>query len=238
VSTYDQGDHCGGGNCAGQTCVWRQHSGNNCSKGKCCTNPFGFFGVHSRFKQEIGRRMALLVTHACNLSASPVDWSGPSPVGAATTEDAGASIKIRWGATTADAAAAGGAVAKVVAKPTRDCWECCDTTKAHDVFQVATTFPRSNGQERGQMWHNASWAYDEASQIVTIKPTQPAPTVGQPYVLVRYAASLWPQCAFYSSSNGVPAFSFSDLKIANRGEATYAELVGTRSGTPSLHINK
>ena len=214
VSAYDQGDHCGGGNCPDQTCVWRQHTGNTCSDGKCCTNPFGFFGVHSRFKQEIGRRMALVVRHACNLSASPVDWNGPSPTGA-TTADGGASIKVHWTTTAAPAgAAAGTGPVNVVAKPTRDCWECCDTTKAHDVFQVTTNFPQTDGQERGQVWTNVSWAYDAPSQIVTLAPLSPAPR-GHPYVRVRYAASLWPQCAFYSSSNNVPAFSFSDLGIAN-----------------------
>ena len=217
VSAYDQGDHCGGGNCPGQACVWRQHSGNTCTNGKCCTNPFGFFGVHSRFKQEIGRRMALVVTHACNLSAAPVDWNGPSPTGA-TMADGGATIKVHWATTTTPAAAAagGGAAArqgraKVVAKPTRDCWECCDTTKARDVFQVCW---QHDGQASEQAWTNASWVYDEPSQVVTLVPATPAPR-GHPYVLVRYAASLWPQCAFYSSSNNVPAFSFSDLTITN-----------------------
>jgi hypothetical protein len=208
VSAYDQGDHCGGGNCPGQTCVWRQHSGNNCSNGKCCTNPFGFFGVHSRFKQEIGRRMALMVAHTCNLSTVAVDWSGPTPLGAAT-RDKGATVQISWQTTAATTA---GGAASVYMKPTRDCWECCGGG-ARDVFQVGTRRPLPDGNERFQTWTNASFDFDVASSVVTIKPVAPAPA-GEPYVVVRYAASLWPQCAFHSSSNDVPAFSFSDLNIS------------------------
>lgn len=47
-----------------------EHAGNTCNNEthQCCTNPFGFFGVHSRFKQEIGRRAALVVASLCNLT--------------------------------------------------------------------------------------------------------------------------------------------------------------------------
>jgi hypothetical protein len=215
VSAYDQGDHCGG--C--HPCVWRQHSGNNCSHGKCCTNPFGFFGVHSRFKQEIGRRMALAVRHMANLSTRPVDWNGPTPV-TASTSDGGGTIRLSWQAPTAPPQTGQGTVAM---RPTRDCWECCDPSPAavhqanKDLFQVTTRYPRPDGNERDQVWTNATWVYDAVVQTVTIKPIISAPhrELSEPYVLVRYAASLWPQCAFHSVSNDVPAFSFSDLKISH-----------------------
>eukprot|EP00040_Diaphanoeca_grandis_P016766 m.86911 g.86911 ORF g.86911 m.86911 type:complete len:600 (-) comp26016_c0_seq2:35-1834(-) len=178
-------------------------------------NPFGTYNVHSRFKQEIGRRMALVLANSFGLvnhTAPPVDWSGPVPTHAIARNGA---IEIGWSVPTTHANDdGGGGDMRVLVNGTRDCWECCDGARALDTFQVASVFPGVNqSNHRHQVWVNTTFAFDSQSQTVTITPTLVAPT-DTPYVVVRYAASLWPQCAIYSASNNVPALTFSNFNIS------------------------
>ena len=113
---------------------------------------------------------------------------------------AGGAVLIAW--------AAGG---RVYMNGTMDCWECCVGSAALDTFQVTTVYAGPNMTQSGS-WVNTSWLFDPAAATVTLTPTTPA-APGKPYVVVRYAASLWPQCAWYSASNDVPARAFSDLNI-------------------------
>jgi hypothetical protein len=235
VSAYDQGDHCGGGLCGAGTCVWSQHSGNTCTEGKCCTNPFGFGGVHSRFKQEIGRRMALVVEHVANLSSTSTPsskfdlrgetaaapWAGPRPVSAVFDATDGTYVV---SFTTADGGNDGGSM---YMHATRDCWECCDPARAKDVFQLSATFAKPDGNDRSEVWVNSTFSFDRGSGKVTLRPEVTKDPQGSPageshtrqnspFVVIRYAASLWPQCAIYSASNNVPAYSFSSLNVTTR----------------------
>jgi sialate O-acetylesterase len=222
VSAYDQGDRFG--------------------------NPFGVFNVHSRYKEEIGRRMALLLATVANLTASSssaataaraapssssseaaagaapsssssssssspfpwssVDWDGPRPL-SADAINSGASVVVTFGTASGKG---------VFLNGTRDCWECCNGTAALDTFQLAylpaaANFTNSSRQE----WTNTTWTWDASTARLTLTPTVPAHQ-GRPWVVVRYAASLWPQCAVYSASNNVPALSFSDLSVGVAGE--------------------
>lgn len=93
---------------------------------------------------------------------------------------------------------------------TRDCWECC-TAAAHDVFQVSTmATPPSGAPPWQQQWVNTTFVFNAAASTVTLTPVNRSAT---PYAVVRYGASLWPQCAIYSAANQVPAFTFSNLSI-------------------------
>ena len=158
-------------------------------------NPYGSGDVHSRFKGEIGRRMALLVANVTG--ASTRQWDGPHAI---ASQKADGSIVLVWDS-------------PVYVNGTQDCWECCDGSRALDTFQVSPTLAGPNGTNSDhQMWTNVTWAYDEVASAVTLKPTSnPAPE--KPWLVVRYAASLWPQCAWYRLENNVPARSFSDLEI-------------------------
>ena len=71
---------------------------------------------------------------------------------------------------------------------------------------------------RSGVWVNTTFAFDAATGTVALTPVAPA-APGRPWLAVRYAASLWPQCAFYSRSNAVPARAFSDLAVAPAGAA-------------------
>jgi hypothetical protein len=178
-------------------------------RGDRVANPFGVWDVHSRFKGELGRRMALVFENATGLrsnatSGVPVDWDGPLPVSA--SQLANGSVALKWVSIATGAS--------VYANGTQDCWECCDGSHALDTFQLSPTLAGPNGTNAGrQAWTNASWTYDAASGVVTLSPMQP-PAPGKPWLVVRYAASLWPQCAWYSASNDVPARSFSDLNVS------------------------
>ena len=167
-------------------------------------NPNGVWDVHARFKGEVGRRMALAFRNATRLGApadgSAVDWNGPT-VAAATLLRDNATIALTWRA-----------AGRVYANWTQDAWEGCDGTRAQDVFQVAAWAAGGNFT-RGGAWVNATWEWDEAAATVELTPVSAAPE-GQRWLTVRYAASLWPQCAFYSASNRVPALAFSDQPIA------------------------
>jgi hypothetical protein len=122
----------------------------------------------------------------CNFTSSSngvVDWEGPVPTSAVM--DSSGSITVSW--STAD----------IFLNGTRDCWECCTATGggAHDIFQVSTKFPQPNGDEREQEWVNTTFVFDPDRSTVKINPVTPA--AKEPYVVVRYGASLWPQCAVY-----------------------------------------
>jgi hypothetical protein len=167
-------------------------------------NPNGGWDVHARFKGEVGRRMALALSNATRLGApadgSPVDWNGPT-VASARLLPGGATIALVWQAP-----------AGVYANWTQDAWEGCDGAVAKDVFQVASWTAGANFSRSGA-WVNTTWQWEEASATVLLTPVSADPR-GQPWLVVRYAASLWPQCAFYSHSNAVPALAFSDQAIA------------------------
>lgn len=179
-------------------------------RGDRVENPFGVWDVHSRFKGELGRRMALLFENVTglrspNASAAAVDWDGPRAAHAALNPDG--TVEVLW--TTAHAGGSGGGV---YSNGTQDCWECCDGSRALDTFQLSTTAAGANGTNSSrQAWVNASWSYDGKLAVV-LSPVQP-PAPGTQWRVVRYAASLWPQCAWYSASNDVPAMSFSDLSV-------------------------
>jgi len=165
-------------------------------------NPNGVWDVHARFKGEVGRRMALAVRNATGLGVprgGGVDWDGPTPGPAAL--GAGGAVTFAWRAR-----------GRVYANATQDAWEGCDGAAARDVFQVAAFAAGANFTRAGA-WVNATFAFDGATGAVVLTPAAPA-APGKPWLAVRYAASLWPQCAFYSASNGVPARAFSDLAIA------------------------
>jgi len=165
-------------------------------------NQFGVWSVHSRYKQEVARRMALVLAQATGLRPE-ADWRGPYPSASAAL-GADGRITIVW------ATASGGGL---YVNDTRDCWECCDGARALDTFQV--TWLRTDANQTNatsQTWSNTSFVVDAVAGTVVLTPVVPA-RPGRPYVVVRYAASLWPQCALYSTSNRVPAFSFSDLDI-------------------------
>jgi hypothetical protein len=143
-------------------------------------NPFGTNDVHSRYKQELGRRAALLLaamlqsspvstvrpvvaTSASGLApaigaAAKVDWSGPTPT-SATLSSTDGSITLKWG----------GATAGIFVNGTRDCWECCDGTKALDVFQVAGAYPGVNQSNRyHQLWTNTTFSWSIPSATVSV----------------------------------------------------------------------
>ena len=163
-------------------------------------NPNGVWDVHARFKGEIGRRMALVFSNVTGLGArgGSIAWDGPVPASPAARAADG-SITLAWTG-----------VGDVYMNGTQDCWECCDGGRALDTFQVSTVLPAGNMSRYGP-WVNASWAVDVAATVV-ITPVKPAPA-GLAWVAVRYAASLWPQCAWYARGNGVPARAFSDLAV-------------------------
>lgn len=97
---------------------------------------------------------------------------------------------------------------------TRDCWECCDPARAKDVFQLSSTFAKPDGNDRSEVWVNSTFSFDRSSGKVTLRPE--VTKENSPFVVIRYAASLWPQCAIYSASNNVPAYSFSSLNVTTR----------------------
>jgi hypothetical protein len=148
--------------------------------------------------------MARVFQNATGLTADPayaLDWDGPRPDGAAS-QLADGSVVLAWTA----------GAARVYLNGTQDCWECCDGTRALDTFQLSVTpaGPNSTNATR-QAWVNTSWVFD-GTATVTLQPAAPPPS-GKQWQVVRYAASLWPQCAWYSASNDVPARSFSDLIV-------------------------
>ena len=164
-------------------------------------NPNGVWDVHARFKGEVGRRMALVFRNVTGLGVAPgtaVDWDGPRA--APATGHADGTITFAWvGA------------ASVYSNWTQDSWEGCDGDTARDTFQVSTVYAGPNFTV-SSAWTNTTFTFDAPSALITLTPTKPA-APGKPYVVVRYAASLWPQCAFYSASNHVPARAFSDLNV-------------------------
>ena len=177
-------------------------------RGDRVENPFGVWDVHSRFKSDLGHRMALLFQNVTGLrrnASTPVDWDGPRATAAVLNADG--SVSLTWSLLTTAGGGSG-----VYMNGTQDCWECCDGTRALDTFQLASIAAGPNGTNATrQVWTNATWEYDGKSGVTLHSVTPPAPE--KPWLVVRYAASLWPQCAWYSSSNFVPAMSFSDLVI-------------------------
>lgn len=174
-------------------------------------NPFGVWDVHSRFKQEVGRRMALVVQNLTGLNGGVADWEGPVPAAATMVDtSSNGTIMIVWDTPTALAPVA---TPSVYINGTQDCWECCDGSKSLDSFQVSWYVPGTNfTNATKQGWVNCSFVYDPKFGTITLTPIE-APQPKRPYAVVRYAASMWPQCAVYSRSNDVPAYSFSDLEI-------------------------
>ena len=155
--------------------------------------------MHARFKGELGRRAALALRNATGLGGGAADWDGPTAGPAALAADG--TITFAWRAP-----------GRVYANWTQDAWEGCDGARARDVFQVAA-FDAGANFTRSGAWVNASFAFDAATARITLTPAAPA-APGKPWLFVRYAASLWPQCAFYSATNDVPARAFSDLAVA------------------------
>jgi hypothetical protein len=164
-------------------------------------NPNGVWDVHSRFKAEVGRRMALVFRNVTGLgvpSGGSVDWDGP--VAGPATSSVDGIISFVWSASSL-----------VYSNWTQDSWEGCDGAVAQDTFQVSTAYAGPNFTKYTS-WSNTTFTFDAPTKKITLTPVKPA-SPGNPYLVVRYAASLWPQCAFYSSSNDVPARAFSDLNV-------------------------
>ena len=163
-------------------------------------NPNGVWDVHARFKAEVGRRMALVFRNITGLAGGSVDWDGP--IAGPATSSADGVISFAW--------VASGGGGSVYSNWTQDSWEGCDGNIARDTFQVSTAYAGPNFTQYTS-WSNTTFTF-AAPSTITLTPTKPA-APGKPYLVVRYAASLWPQCAFYSSSNNVPARAFSDLNV-------------------------
>jgi hypothetical protein len=198
-------------------------------RGDYIDDPYG--NVHSRFKGDIGRRMALLFRNLTGLGPTPL-WDGPRASAVSSATDG--SIALTW-----SLSSSGGGGGGVSMNGTQDCWECCDGTRALDVFQVrgggrwrrpypdaliedpdlailhigqvSPTLPGPNFTAH-QAWTNASWTYDAGTATVTLTPVAP-PAPGLPWAVVRYGANMWPQCAWYSVAAGVPAMTFSDMPV-------------------------
>lgn len=176
------------------------------------TSPYAPAHVHTRNKTEVGRRMALILQHVqwgrqwpaggypLPVGAAPLDWSGPTPTQLVDAGDG--SYTLSFSTLTG---------AGVYLAPTKDCWECC---AAGDTFQFVVAGA-----------HGAA-AVVYVNTTVTLLPAGGATAAAAPptrvkltpstpgtYTTVRYAPSLWPQCAVYSVSNDVPANTFSALNV-------------------------
>ena len=166
-------------------------------------NPFGVWDVHSRFKGELGRRMALVfqnVTGLTSNASAAADWDGPLAVAKMQVDG---TVAVTWGTRSGHG---------VYYNGTQDCWECCDGSRALDTFQLSTTLAGPNfTNSAAQEWVNTSWSFD-GERTVTLRPSQ-VPSPGKQWLVLRFAASLWPQCTWYSVSNRVPARSFSDMGL-------------------------
>ena len=163
-------------------------------------NPNGVWDVHTRWKAEQGRRVALVFRNLTRLgvpAGGVVDWDGPVVHGPATLAADGTVVFAFSGT--------------VYMNGTHDAWEGCDGTRARDTFQVAGFHAGANFTRSGA-WVNTTFAFDAPTATVTLTPVAPA-VPGKPWLTVRHAASLWPQCAFYSKTNDVPARAFSDLNV-------------------------
>ena len=158
-------------------------------------SPYPPAHVHSRRKAELGRRLALSLMHvqyalqwpssngAINLTATAL-WSAPT----ATSAKAGAGSSLVVSFSTLDGLG-------IFLLETADAWESCATTR--DLFQVAATLGASS-------WVNTTVSTVEAgSSSLTITPAVPGS-----YGALRYAPSLWPQCAVYAVGNKLPTAPF------------------------------
>ena len=112
-------------------------------------NPYGSGDVHSRFKGELGRRMALLVANLTGEAGAAPAWDGPH-ASVVAQHAADGSLSLVWGPGDAGA---------VYMSGTQDCWECCDGSRALDTFQLSPTLAGPNGTHF-QAWTNASWSFD------------------------------------------------------------------------------
>lgn len=165
------------------------------------SSPYAPAHVHTRNKTEIGRRLALMIQHVqwgvqypaggvpVSNGTVPLDWSGPWPASFISNGDGSYTL-------TFDTLTGQG----IVMQNTKDCWECCDGSRALDLFQALK--PGSSNS-----WVNMSWQGISANSI-KLTPVTPGS-----YTTLRYAPSLWPQCAVYSASNMVPANTFSALNL-------------------------
>lgn len=196
-------------------------------KGDRVGNPNGVWDVHSRFKSEVGRRMALVWMNATGMgvngTAGPTFWNGPVPAGNATLHADG-TITLTWVSDSMPGPAG------VWHNGTQDCWECCDGALAQDTFRVSTELYAAN-ETNWPSFVNTTWSYDAATATVTITPVS-QPKAGQTWVSVQHNPSLWPQCAWYSTANNVPALPFSDLGISPA--AATAGTSGSEQRRPAL----
>lgn len=161
-------------------------------------NPNGVWDVHARFKSEVGRRAALVLRNLTGLGGGATDWDGPVVAGNIASLRADGTIAFAW-------------TGRVYTNSTQDAWEGCEGAIARDTFQVAAFSAGANFTRSGE-WVNSTFAFEPSTATVTLTPVKPS-APGHPWLVVRYAASLWPQCAFYSASNHVPARAFSDLSV-------------------------
>ena len=151
--------------------------------------------VHSRRKAELGRRTALAMLHvqyAIQYPASPelinltakTNWA--PPMLSSVTGAPGGATALAF--TVADGNG-------TELRDTADCWECC--ANARDTVQ----FGKSAAP--GGEWDNATLELQSGTGILLATPTVPGA-----YTYVRMGAPLWPQCALYARSNGLPVEPF------------------------------
>jgi hypothetical protein len=167
------------------------------------SSPYPPYHVHSRRKQELGRRLALALIHVqyalqwpaspgvINLTASS-NWGPPVVSGFSHAGSTSISVDVR----TLDGLG-------IFMNETADAWETCASTG--DMFQVSAD---------GTGWINTTVALSSGS-AVTVTAKQ---SVGM-IAYVRYAPNLWPQCAIYSIGNSLPLIPFEMAVPAQKAEA-------------------
>lgn len=197
------------------------------------SSPYAPCHVHARNKTEIGRRAALQVQHVqfgeqwySGAWTPPsgtlsVDHSGPWPT-ALWLNETDSTLILNFTTLTGRG---------IYMAPTADCWECC---AANDTFQVT--------DQRKIYWWNASadlipGAAGSPPTAVRITPLQPAGRFG-PWAAIRYAPSLWVQCAVYSVSNQVPVNTFSTFNVTANVTSLWSAPSSASSSSSSLSVGK
>lgn len=179
------------------------------------SSPYPPYHVHSRRKQELGRRLALALIHVqyalqwpaspglINLTASS-NWGPPAVSGLSLSGSSSVSVDLR----TLDGLG-------VFMHETADAWETCASTG--DMFQVSAD---------GTQWINTTVVLSSGSAVaVTAKQNVDI-------AFVRYAPNLWPQCALYAVGNSLPLIPFEIPVPAQKVDA-----MKTLSAAPS-HLQR
>ena len=153
-------------------------------------SPYGYSGVHPRWKKEVGQRMAASLA-AVNYGAA-VQWKGPQPADIVWPLPGSGVVVVRYDS-------ADGANAGLFLNDTRQCDDCCTRGSA---FALLTS--------DGRLRPAASTTVNAAAFVVVVQAPLPS---GVSVVGVDHNYEMYPQCTLYNGE-GWPQAPFHTMRYA------------------------